>query len=74
MSSELLTTDASSNQAIIFFCGIFFVIMLTDILKILLAKQISKHLTLKHILSFRKIVGIVLIIGGMVLLYRSTFQ
>lgn len=73
MSSKIFATKAEPNEAFAFFSGILGVIILTDVIKVLLAKQISKYLTQKHILTFRKIVGIVLLIGGIVLVYRTAF-
>lgn len=73
MSTEILTFEASISETILFFGGIFGMIILTDILKVALAKQISKYLKMSYILTFRKIVGIVLLIGGVVLIYKTAF-
>ncbi len=73
MSAELITKEATQLDAISFFSGILGIIILTDFLKVLLAKKISQYLKPKHILLFRKIVGIVMLIGGIVLMYRSFF-
>lgn len=71
MSAELITMEATSIDAIVFFSGILGTIMLADVVKILLAKKISQYLKPKHILIFRKIVGVVMLVGGAVLMYRS---
>lgn len=73
MSAELITMEATSTDAIVFFSGILGTIMLADVLKVLLAKKISQYLKPKHILTFRKIVGVVMLVGGVVLMYRSFF-
>jgi len=73
MSAELITEEATNINAITFFSGILGIIILTDFLKVLLAKKISQYLQPKHILLFRKIVGIVMLIGGIILVYRSFF-
>jgi threonine/homoserine/homoserine lactone efflux protein len=71
MSAELITKEATTIDAVIFFSGILGMIMLMDILKVLLAKKISQYLKPKHILIFRKIVGVVMLVGGVILMYRS---
>lgn len=73
MSSEIIANDASNTQAIIFFGAILSVIILTDSMKVILAKYIRQYLTPEHILKFRKIVGVLLIIFGVILIYRVTF-
>lgn len=81
MSSEILavktmatqTIETTPNEAFAFFGGILGMIVFTDVVKVLLAKKITKYLTQKHILAFRKIAGAALIIGGIVLVYRSAF-
>jgi threonine/homoserine/homoserine lactone efflux protein len=73
MSSEVWTTEPTITEAALFFGGIFSILVLTDFIKVSLAKQISKYLKTSYILTFRKIVGIVLLIGGFVLIYRTAF-
>lgn len=73
MSTEIITHDANNSQAFVFFAAILSVIIVTDALKIVLAKHVRKYLTPKHIFKFRKVVGIVLILFGIVLIYRVTF-
>ncbi|MFK7947125.1 MAG: LysE family translocator [Saprospiraceae bacterium] len=73
MSTEIITNNANNQQAVVFFGAILSVIILTDLLKVVLAKQVSKYLTPKHIIMFRKIVGSVLIIFGIILIYRVGF-
>lgn len=73
MSTEIVANEANNTQAIVFFSTILGVIIFTDSLKIMLAKHIRKYLTPKHILKFRKVVGIVLILFGILLIYRVTF-
>ncbi len=73
MSSEIFTNQTNGEQAIAFFGGIYSMIIATDILKMLLSKQISKYLKHRHIFVLRKIVGVILFIGGLVLIYRTAF-
>lgn len=73
MSTEIITHEADTSSAVIFFGSILCVIITTDILKIILAKQVRSYLTSNHILKFRKIVGIILIVSGIILIYRVTF-
>lgn len=54
-----------------FLVGFILVIMLTDILKIYLANIIRKKLRSVHLLYFRKIGGIVMILFGLYLLYNT---
>lgn len=53
-----------------FFTGIFFTIVVTDILKVLLAKSIRKSLQYKHVVWLRKISGVALVVFGVMLLLR----
>jgi threonine/homoserine/homoserine lactone efflux protein len=73
MSTEILASEPSTTEATFFFGGIFGVIVLTDIIKVALAKQISKYLKMSYIITFRKIVGVVLLIGGVALIYKTAF-
>lgn len=73
MSTEVIANDANTKQIIVFFAAILGVIVLTDSIKVVLAKRISKYLTPKHILKFRKFVGIILIAFGIILICRITF-
>jgi threonine/homoserine/homoserine lactone efflux protein len=72
-SSEIFTSEPTTTEATLFFGGILGVLIFTDILKIALAKQISKNLKMSYILTFRKIVGVVLFIGGVILIYKTAF-
>ncbi|NJN78417.1 MAG: hypothetical protein HC803_08885 [Saprospiraceae bacterium] len=73
MSSEIMTSEPTIMEVVLFFAGIFGVIVITDTLKIILAKRISKYLKAHYILIFRKIVGVVLFVGGLILIYRTAF-
>lgn len=73
MSTEVLSSSPQTMEAVFFFGGILGMIVLTDMLKVALAKQISKYLKMNYILIFRKIVGIVLLVGGIVLIYKTAF-
>ena len=60
-----------SNRIIIFFSAVLSTYFITDIFKILLAKQLKKKLTFERIRLVKKILGIVLIICGLVLIIKG---
>jgi threonine/homoserine/homoserine lactone efflux protein len=72
MSAEVLSNTFKTGQALVFFSGILGMVIFTDFLKVILAKKIRHFLTPQHILYFRKIVGIVMIVGGIALIYKSS--
>jgi threonine/homoserine/homoserine lactone efflux protein len=74
MSSEVLISEPTRAEMMLFYGGIFGVVVSTDIIKVVLAKQISKYLKMSYILTFRKIVGIILLLGGFILMYRTAFN
>jgi threonine/homoserine/homoserine lactone efflux protein len=63
----------TNQQALLFFGGIMGTVISTDLLKILLAKRIRHWLSPVHILWFRRISGIALIIFGIVLIVRRIY-
>ena len=71
MSTIVLTNSWSLAEAIVFFGGIMGVVIITDILKVLLAKRLRKYLTPQHIMTIRKICGSALILFGVVLIIRT---
>lgn len=63
--------DNDSNRIIIFFSAVLLTYFITDIFKILLAKQLKRKLTFERIRLVKKILGIVLIICGLVLIIKG---
>lgn len=63
--------DNDSNRIIIFFSTMLATYFITDIFKILLAKQLKRHLTLRRIFLVKKGLGIILIICGIVLITKG---
>ena len=59
------------NRIMIFFSTMLGAYFFTDILKILLAKQLRKKLTKRRILLVKKGIGIVLVICGLVLIIKG---
>jgi threonine/homoserine/homoserine lactone efflux protein len=63
--------DNQPNRFITFFATVLLSYFITDIFKILLAKQLKRKLTAKRIVIIKKIIGIVLIICGLVLILKG---
>jgi threonine/homoserine/homoserine lactone efflux protein len=63
--------DNDPERILVFFAGMLGAFLATDILKILLAKQLKKKLTHERILKVRKGLGILLIICGLVLITKG---
>jgi threonine/homoserine/homoserine lactone efflux protein len=59
------------NRIMTFFAGMLGAYLLTDIVKILLAKQLKRKLTRNRILLVKKALGILLIICGLVLITKG---
>jgi threonine/homoserine/homoserine lactone efflux protein len=59
------------NRIIVFFSAMLGAYLLTDIFKILLAKQLKRKLTKKRIHLVKKALGYVLVICGMVLIIKG---
>lgn len=67
------TTEVSQlslDNAIIFYAGLLGTIIVTDILKVLLAKRIRPLLTPERMLLMRNVVGIAMIVFGIILMIR----
>jgi len=62
-----------ASRMITFFCTLILSYFVTDIFKILLAKQLRNQLNPKNILLIKKFISIVLIICGVVLLSQAWF-
>lgn len=65
--------ELQTSRMITFFSTLIISYFITDIFKILLAKQLRKKLNPKNILLIKKIISIVLIICGVVLLSQAWF-
>ncbi len=55
----------------VFFGAILFSYFLVDLGKILLAKQLKNKLTSKHIMWIRKGIGLIILIGGLYVIYEG---
>ena len=65
--------ELKASRMITFFSTLIIVYFITDIFKILLAKQLRKQLNAKNILLIKKFISIVLIICGVFLLSQAWF-
>ncbi len=65
--------DNEPNRIVVFFSSVLTAYLITDIFKILLAKQLRSKLTRRRIHLLKKVVGIVLIICGLVLIVKGFF-
>lgn len=70
MGTVVIKDGFDGNQASIFFGGVLGTIILTDLLKVILAKRIRYSLRPVHLLWLRRISGAALIVFGVVLLVR----
>ncbi|MCJ7466157.1 MAG: LysE family transporter, partial [Maribacter sp.] len=59
------------NRMIVFFSTVIIAYFVTDIFKILLAKQLKSRLTEERIYLIKKILGIILILCGVVLIIKG---
>ena len=65
--------ELKTSRLLTFFTTLIITYFITDIFKILLAKQLRKQLNQKNILLIKKFISIVLIICGVVLLSQAWF-
>lgn len=65
--------ELKTSRMLTFFSTLIVTYFITDIFKILLAKQLRSKLNPKNILLIKKVISIVLIICGMVLLSQAWF-
>ena len=65
--------DMVPSRMLTFFAGVIITYFITDIFKILLAKQLRKKLTVKNITKIKKGISIVLIIFGVALSIQGWF-
>ncbi|WP_158975032.1 LysE family translocator [Cellulophaga sp. L1A9] len=63
--------DNNSDRILVFFGAMIGAYFVTDIFKMLLAKQLRKKLTPKRIFLVKKVLGIILIICGLVLITKG---
>jgi len=71
MSTTVFKKSYSPENSFIFFAGIIGTIMLTDSLKVYLAKKIRRILKQKHLQIFRWVTGVILVAFGIVLVIRT---
>ncbi len=63
--------DNDPKRIVIFFASMLVAYLITDMVKILLAKQLRKKLTIERIRWVKKGLGIVLVIFGMILIVKG---
>ena len=63
--------DNNPNRIIVFFSTMLGAYLITDVFKILLAKQLRRKLTTERIRLVKKALGIVLVICGLVLIFKG---
>jgi len=63
--------DNNPNRIIVFFSAMLGAYLITDVFKILLAKQLRRKLTTERIRLVKKALGIVLVICGFVLIFKG---
>ncbi len=63
--------DNSPNRMVIFFGTVILVYFLTDLIKILAAKQLKRYLTEERIVLLKKGLGVVLMVCGIVLITKG---
>jgi threonine/homoserine/homoserine lactone efflux protein len=61
----------SGFEAFIFFAGMLGMLILTDSLKVFLAQKISRWLTERHIQQIRYVLGALLVVFGVVLIFKA---
>ncbi len=70
MTKEVSVKKFSGQEAFLLFTGIIGTIMITDMLKVLLAKRIRHYLEVHHLIWVRRVTGIALILFGIALILR----
>lgn len=63
--------DNSPNRIVVFFGTMLTTYFITDLFKILLAKQLKRKLTIKRIAYIKKVLGLVLVVCGIVLIIKG---
>jgi small neutral amino acid transporter SnatA (MarC family) len=59
-----------TDDAILFFTGVLFTIIVTDVLKVYIAKRLKSYLNPQNISKINKFVGILLFSFGIILMAR----
>jgi len=65
------TLNNNPNRVLVFFGSLMGAYFLTDIFKILLAKQLKRKLTPTRIIKVKKLLGFILVICGLVLIVKG---
>lgn len=65
--------ELKAERMLVFFTSVILSYFITDIFKILLAKQLRNHLNPKNIRLIKKVISVVLIISGVFLLSQGWF-
>jgi len=73
MTTVVADNEFTPQQALLYFGGILGTIIITDSLKVLLAKKLRHYLEVHHLKYVRKGTGIALIIFGVVLIGRVLY-
>jgi len=73
VSTITVREDLRKGDAVFFFAGIIGIVILTDLLKVFLAKQIRLLMRPVHIVWLRRVSGAALLIFGVILFIRSTW-
>ena len=63
--------DNDPNRFLVFFGTMIGAYLVTDIFKILLAKQLKKKLTSDIVVRIKKVLGLILIVCGIVLIVKG---
>ena len=63
--------EADQSRFLVFFGALMLAYFITDLIKIVLAKQLKSHLTTTLILKIKKALGIILIICGIILITKG---
>lgn len=63
--------ENTPNRILVFFSSVIIVYFITDLFKILLAKQLKKYLTQERIVLIKKGLGVVLMVCGIVLITKG---
>ena len=71
MTTYVIGKKIDGPDATLLFGSIMFTIIVTDSLKVVLAKLIRKKLTHNHIILFGKLAGVILITFGVILILRT---
>lgn len=70
MGTTIVRNNPTDGEMTLYFIGVLGTIILTDTIKILLAKEIRRWMKPVHLLWLRRISGAILFISGLVLFFR----